>query len=195
MSVTLDGVLQTICAMDRYSRGGFGWGQGMLHNYLNGRKCLVGLAQSVRASNGNASWIPAEEIEAAKHFIKLAVLERGGGIGFGGDWTIMSFNDTHSYHDVAAVIRRAKQLAVMSYQAAQPPAPPLPVPGPVRALPAPVASVPQVLPPPVRPALPAPAPVVIDAEWEPVPVREARDAAEQVTRELDAISAARAVWR
>ena len=48
MSVKLDGVLQTLSAMERYHRGGSRWARGTLDDG-NGNKCLVGAVRSVRA--------------------------------------------------------------------------------------------------------------------------------------------------
>jgi hypothetical protein len=106
MHVNLDDVLQVIDAMPRYFRGGHGWGQFMLHNPLNGRKCLMGAVSAVRASDGNSSWVPSEEIAVATEFILRAVREHGFA-------AIEDFNDTRrSYRQIAAVMERAKQLAM-----------------------------------------------------------------------------------
>ena len=127
MSVKLDGVLQTLSAMERYYRGGSRWTRWALDDG-NGNKCLVGAVTSVRASSGGASWVPSEEIKAAKHFIQMAVRERGGSATDSG---IMFFNDTRlSYRQIAEVIARAKQLATISHNAhaqRQRPAPVVPV--------------------------------------------------------------------
>ncbi len=120
MSVTLDGVLQTLTAMERYFQGGSGWGKGQLHDNRTGRKCLVGAVTSVRAtSSGGASWVPSEEIVVAQHYIEMAVREQRHGepAPFG---IIQSFNDTrHSYQEIAAVIERAKQLAAIDHAQAR----------------------------------------------------------------------------
>ena len=143
MSVTLDGVLQTICAMDRYSRGGFAGAEGAAQ-LPTAESASSAWRNPCGRQTATRAWIPAEEIEAAKHFIKLAVLERGGS-------SIPSFNDSRwSYRPIAEVIARAKQLAAMAYHAhAQ------------RRLPAPVAPVIDTKPvrqAPVAPlALPPPA--------------------------------------
>jgi hypothetical protein len=143
MSVSLDGVLQTLDAMERYFRGGFGWGKYALHDPETGRKCLQGAVSSVRASDGKTSWVPHEAINAARHYIEWAVREHGGEDCFG---IIESFNDdfARSYRDIAAVIARAKQLATMEHARQMPP--PAPVVEILRPVPVPV---PQFLPPPL----------------------------------------------
>jgi hypothetical protein len=132
MSVSLEGVLHTLDAMERRFRGGYGWGRGMLHNRINGKMCLMGAVGSVRATDGRRSWVPSEEIAAATCCIREAVRERGFQV-------VENFNDTRLFYgQIAEVMTRAKQLAMMWY---------------ARALPAP-SPVPQVaLQPPARPAL------------------------------------------
>jgi hypothetical protein len=110
MTVSAQSVVLTIEAMEQYFRGGRRWGTGMLHNPLNGNKCLLGAVQSVRLSTGNgSSRVPSEEIAAATECIAQAVRERGGS-------SIPAFNDSRpSYHDIQQVLNRAKQLAMMRY--------------------------------------------------------------------------------
>lgn len=133
--VTVESVVQTIDAMERKFRGGYGWGKWMLHNPVNGKMCLMGAVGAVRATDGNRSWYPAEEIAAATCCIRQAVHERGF-------QHVENFNDTRLFYgQIAEVMTRAKQLAMMWY---------------ARALPAPVPqpSVPQIAPPaPAHPAL------------------------------------------
>jgi len=132
MSVSLESVLHTLDAMEGKFRGGSGWGRGMLHNLINGKMCLMGAVSSVRATDGNRSWVPSEEIAAATCCIREAVRERGFQV-------VENFNDTRLFYgQIAEVMTRAKQLATMWH---------------ARALPAP-SSVPLVaLQPPTRPAL------------------------------------------
>jgi len=134
MSVSLEGVLHTLDAMERRFHGGYGWGRGMLHNRINGKMCLMGAVGSVRATDGRRSWVPSEEIAAATCCIREAVREKTGFAH------VEDFNDTRLfYRQIAQVMTRAKQLATMWY---------------ARAVPAP-SPVPQValLQPPARPAL------------------------------------------
>jgi hypothetical protein len=118
MTVNGQSVVLTIMAMEQYFRGGRRWGTGMLHNPLNGNKCLMGAVQSVRLSTGNgSSRVPSEEIAAATECVQQAVRERGGS-------SIPAFNDSRpSYHDIQQVLNRAKQLAMMRYAQQLPPPP------------------------------------------------------------------------
>ncbi len=155
MSVTLEGVLQILDAIRRYLGGGARWTKYRLDDG-RGNKCLVGAALAVRArSSDGAAWVPGEEIDAARHYIEMAIRERGSH-GLFGYAVIETFNDAqHSYRDIEAVISRAKELATASYYAQHRPAPVMPVidmtPEPARRAP-----VVQILPPPVWPALPPP---------------------------------------
>ena len=134
MSVNLESVLHTLDAMERKFRGGYGWGKWMLHNRINGKMCLMGAVSSVRATDGNRSWVPSEEIAAATWCIREAVRERGY-------QHVESFNDAQLFYgQIAAVMTRARQLASMWY---------------ARALPAPQ-HVPQILPPVSVPQIAAP---------------------------------------
>jgi hypothetical protein len=179
MSINLDSVLQTLDAMERYFRGGFGWGKGSLHDPSNGKKCLQGAVSSVRASDGKTSWVPHEAINAARHYIELAVREHGGDFEDGFSGIIESFNDTRLFYgEIAAVIARAKELATMEY--AWQMRPPAPV---VEILPPAPARVAQFLPPPLvaqafaaRPAVPYQPQNIIAAKAEilpPAPVAQA----------------------
>jgi hypothetical protein len=88
----------------------------------NGARCLAAAANAVRVSN----------IDSAKYWLVQAIKEREPQLG-----TIEQFNDSRrSYDEVAAVLRRARELAEQSL---------LPAPRPVAALPAPVAG--EILPP------------------------------------------------
>ena len=49
--VNAESVVQTLDAMERKFRGGFGWGRGMRRNWLTGKMCLMG-AVEFRACNG-----------------------------------------------------------------------------------------------------------------------------------------------
>jgi hypothetical protein len=136
--VSVESVVATLSAMERYFQGGKRWGRGKLHNPLNGTKCLVGAVSSVQASSGNRSWVPAAAIAAATYYVERAVRERGGrGMGGMGFMVIEAFNDTRpSFHEIAAVIARAKEMATADAR-------PLPAPPPVA----------EILPPPPRFAL------------------------------------------
>lgn len=116
--VTVESVVQTIDAMERKFRGGYGWGRYMLHNPVNGKMCLMGAVGSVRATDGNRSWVPAEEIAAATCCLRQAVRERGFE-------QVENFNDSRLFYgQIADVMNRAKQLAMMWYARALPaPAP------------------------------------------------------------------------
>jgi hypothetical protein len=135
--VSVESVVQTLSAMEWFFQDGKRWGRGALHNPLDGTKCLVGAVRSVHASSGNTSWVPHNEIAAATYYIERAVRERGGrGWGNGG-MVIETFNDTRpSFHEIAAVIARAKEMATADAR---------PLPAPPR--------VAEILPPPPRLAL------------------------------------------
>ena len=150
MTVRLDGVQGVLNAMLAYWRSGKRWARYTLDDG-NGNKCIVGAVLSVRATASGGAWSPSEEIKAAQHFIDLAVRERGG---FGGTTGIMTFNDAQwSYGEIAAVIKRAKELAAASYyrKVQRLPAPPV-VPL-IEMTPEPVRATPEILPPLPRPAL------------------------------------------
>jgi hypothetical protein len=122
MSITLDGVQNTLDAMLRYWRGGTRWHRGSLDDG-RGNKCIVGAVSAVRATSSNGeAWVPGEEIDAARHFIEMAVRERNGGRGDGffSFGVIQTFNDSRrDYAEIEAVIHRAKQLAAAAYHAEQ----------------------------------------------------------------------------
>jgi hypothetical protein len=118
VTVSVESVLQTLSATERYFRGGNRWGQGMLHNPVNGNKCLQGAVSSVQAWDGNTSWVPADAIAAARYYIERAVREQGA-------LMIEEFNDcAPSFHEIAAVIARAKEMAAADAR-------PLPAPAPM----------------------------------------------------------------
>jgi hypothetical protein len=123
MTASLESVLGSLSAMERFFRGGKRWGKGMYHNNENRTKCLVGAVTSVRASSGNSSWVPTDAIAAARHYIEQAIVERGGR-RWGDAWVIQTFNDSQpSYHEIAAVIARAKQMATADLRPAPSPLP------------------------------------------------------------------------
>jgi hypothetical protein len=167
VSLTGQESVDTLSYMQDHFQGGANWTQGAYHRE-DGSKCLIGAANHVRVS----------AIDDAKYWLRQAIAERTAGA----ITSIEAFNDTRDrqFGEIEQVIARAKQLAA----AAQ-----LPAPMPVRALPAPVLHG-EILPP-VRQALPAPQPMfeILPSNLRELePVREARQAAEQVTRELKAIS-------
>ena len=127
LSLTGPESLATLSAIERFFQGGRNWTQGAYHR-LNGNKCLVGAAQSMRQG----------AIDDARYWIRQAIVERHPGYAWLPAMQIEAFNDSHSFAEVARVIERAKELASAS---AQPPA---------HASPAPVA---EILPPLPRPAL------------------------------------------
>jgi hypothetical protein len=115
MTVSAESVVQTIEAMERYFRGGFGWGRFALHNPLTGKKCLLGAVGAVRASDGCSSWVDGEATAAATWCIQQAVRERGYS-------SIPNFNDSRLFYgQIAAVLTRAKQLAMTAYSRQSPP--------------------------------------------------------------------------
>lgn len=121
MKVTIESVVETLSAMERYFRGGERWIKGALSTRHG--KCLVGAVTSVRASNGSGSWVPGEAIAAALSYIDQAVIEREGRGGvFRKRMTIEAFNDSRpSFAEVAAVIARAKELARADFRRQLPP--------------------------------------------------------------------------
>lgn len=103
--------IDTLSAMERFFQNGKNWTQGTYHA-SDGSKCLVGAAQSVRTA----------ALEDARFWLQQAIAERQGGIS--PVMGIEGFNDTHSFAEVAAVIKRAKQLALAAHWAQQPQAHP-----------------------------------------------------------------------
>ena len=69
---------------------------------MNGKKCLVGAVQSVRGGH----------LEDARYWIRQAIVERHPDLAWLPVMHIEWFNDSHSFAEVAAVIARAKQLAL-----------------------------------------------------------------------------------
>jgi hypothetical protein len=117
---------ETLDLMKAHFGDGRNWTKDMYAN-PTGAHCLVGAADHVRVSS----------LDNAKHFLRLAIAEVAPGAA-----SIEDFNDTRStYAEVAAVIDRAKEIAVQK----------------ARARPAPVV---EILPPTApRARRPAPAPV------------------------------------
>ncbi|MGE4046476.1 MAG: hypothetical protein AB7F35_16580 [Acetobacteraceae bacterium] len=94
----------TLTYMLDYLQDGANWTQQMYEN-ANGARCLVAAANHVRVS----------PIDDAKHWLRLAIAEVAPGVA-----RIEDFNDTRStFAEVAAVIERARQLALAA-QARQP---------------------------------------------------------------------------
>jgi hypothetical protein len=126
MTASREAVVQSIDAMRRYFRGGERWITDVYET--RDGKCLVGAVQAVRASSGNASWVPAEAIAAAKYYIERAVRERGGR---GGPKAIEHFNDSRlSFAEIASLLTRAQALAAAELRPEVPALPP-----PARTLP------------------------------------------------------------
>jgi hypothetical protein len=121
VSLTGPESVATLAAIERFFQGGRNWTRGAYHR-MNGKKCVVGAVQSV--SGG--------QLEDARYWIRQAILERHPGYAWLPVMQIESFNDSHSFAEVAEVIARAKQLALASMRQS---------------------SAPQILPPPRRPAL------------------------------------------
>lgn len=109
MTASSDSVVQTIDAMLGYFRGGERWITDVYET--RDGKCLVGAVQAVRASSGNAFWVPDEAIAAAKYYIERAVRERGGR---GGPKAIEHFNDSRlSFAEIAGLLIHAQALAMV----------------------------------------------------------------------------------
>jgi hypothetical protein len=119
MDASLENVLYTLSAVDRFFRFGKRYGKWKLHNPLsNGRKCLVAAVASVYDANRNSPCVPVDAIDTARYYIERAVRERGAG-------TILEFsNRRRSYGEIAAVIARAKELAQAKLAAPAPSKPP-----------------------------------------------------------------------
>jgi hypothetical protein len=120
----------TLTSMQDFFGNGANWTQNVYATPDSAARCLVAAANHVRVSS----------IDDAKHWLRQAIAEREPAIR-----TIEEFNDTRrTFDEVAAVIARARELALAAQL-------------PVRVLPAPT-SVPQVLPPsmPVVPVLARP---------------------------------------
>jgi hypothetical protein len=89
----------TIEAIERFFDGGRNWTRFAYHWW--GKKCVVGALQSMQGG----------QPEDARYWIRQAIrqLYPGSSLPI---MQIESFNDSHSYDEVAAVIARAKQLAL-----------------------------------------------------------------------------------
>jgi hypothetical protein len=135
--------VETLELMQDHYQDGANWTQHMYQN-ANGARCLIAAANHVRVSS----------IDDSKQHLRLAIAEVAPGAA-----RIEDFNDgCRTYAEVAAVIERAKQLAVAAQR---------------RALPAPVA---EILPP-QRQAPPLP---VLQFNPRPVRVRSRRSLAEWI---------------
>jgi hypothetical protein len=126
VSLTGSASLATLATIEWFFQGGRNWTQGAYHGW-NGKKCLVGAVQSVRAG----------QLEDARYWIRQAIAELHPAYAWLPVMQIEAFNDTHSFAEVAEVIARAKQLALASMRQSPPSR----------------ASAPEILPPPRRPAL------------------------------------------
>ena len=100
LSLTGPESLATLAAIERFFQGGRNWTQGAYHR-LNGDKCIVGAAQSMRVG----------AIDDARYWIRQAIVELHPGYRWLPVMQIEAFNDSHSFAEVAEVIDRAKQLA------------------------------------------------------------------------------------
>ena len=129
----------TLDYMEDFFSDGKNWAKGV-YSAADGARCLVGAAEHARLT----------KIDDAKYWLKKAVEERSP------NWSIEQFNDNaDDYSEIAAVIRRAKEMA---QEAAR-----LPAVRQAAALPAPAVA--KFLPPePARLPAPRPAPVAVVAE-------------------------------
>jgi hypothetical protein len=105
VSLTGPESIATLTAIERFFQGGRNWTQGAYHR-MNGNKCLVGAAQSVRAA----------AIDDARYWLRQAIVELHPGFAWLPVMQIEEFNDSHSFAEVAAVIERAKELAAAARQ-------------------------------------------------------------------------------
>ena len=122
VTLTASDSVATLSAMERFFQDGRNWTRGAYHNHLTGSKCLVGAAQAMKQG----------AIEDARYWLRQAILERHPGLAWLPVMTIEAFNDSRlSFDEIAAVIARAKELAIQHYRQAHAP------PAPVRLLPAP----------------------------------------------------------
>jgi hypothetical protein len=97
---------ETLTAMEGYFQGGKNWAQGVYHA-PDGRKCLVGAADHLRASS----------VDTAKYWLERAIAEQTGGT----ITRIESFNDSRrSYREIAAIVSRAQELAAHYAQQSPP---------------------------------------------------------------------------
>ena len=96
---------ETLTGMQQFFQGGRNWTRGVYHREDDGSRCLVGAMQALRAS----------PVEQARYWLQKAIAERGEWEG-----SIESFNDNHSFAEVAQVIERAKQLAMAGHGVARP---------------------------------------------------------------------------
>jgi hypothetical protein len=101
LSLTGPESLATLNAIERFFQGGRNWTQGAYHR-ANGQKCIVGAVQTVRQG----------AINDARCWIRQAIAQLHP--GWCAIMPIESFNDSHSFAEVAEVIERAKQLALAS---------------------------------------------------------------------------------
>jgi len=103
VSLTGPESVATLSAIERFFQGGRNWTRGAYHR-MNGNKCLVGAAQSV----------PVGAINDARYWLRQAIVELHPGFAWLPVMQIESFNDSHSFREVAEVIERAKELALAS---------------------------------------------------------------------------------
>lgn len=119
--------IETLDLIKEHFDDGRNWTQNM-YETPNGAHCIVGAADHVRVSS----------LDDAKHYLLLAINEVAPGVK-----RIEEFNDTRrNFSEVAAVIDRARQIAVKGIERAQQAAAQS-----VALRPAPVI---EILPPPVR---------------------------------------------
>jgi hypothetical protein len=102
LALTASDSVETLSAMKGYFQGGRNWITGVYHA-ADGRKCLVGAADHLRASS----------VDSAKYWLERAIIEKTGGK----ITHIEAFNDSRrSYREIDEVLRRAEELALEHQQ-------------------------------------------------------------------------------
>jgi len=136
----------TLDYMDESFQAGSKWAQGV-YTAENGARCLVAAANHCKVS----------AIDSAKYWLMQAIKERMPHLK-----SIEQFNDqAKSFAEIAAVIRRARELASAAQLPAVKPVALLPPPQWAKQLPAPAGA--RETLPAVRPAAPRPAPAIPEA--------------------------------
>ena len=102
VAVTSPESVATLTYMEDFFGDGANWTQNVYASPDGAARCLVGAANHVRVS----------VIDDAKHWLRQAIAEREPAIR-----TIEEFNDTRrTFDEIAAVIARAKELALAAQQ-------------------------------------------------------------------------------